>query len=240
MSDDLRVLAGDCTITFEDTETTTQRGDVVALVKPDNTVLVHDAEGYQPAAWLTRAEAVSVSENVITAIDGDRQLRVRAHEEHGSDSYSVSPTGEAVGICPDDECGATLIRTTGAVACTGCDRRHGLPSDASILTETCGCGLPLAAIDRGERFEVCVDRTCESLDERVQDAFDGKWGCPKCDGDLQIIRRGGLIAGCERYPDCEVGFSFPNGTITEDCGCGLPKFETASGTRCLDATCEAT
>ena len=44
-----RVIAGDCTVTYtSDDETHTQRGHVVTLCKPDDTVLVHDADGYQP------------------------------------------------------------------------------------------------------------------------------------------------------------------------------------------------
>jgi DNA topoisomerase-1 len=29
----------------------------------------------------------------------------------------------------------------------------------------------------------------------------------------------------------------PSGLVVGDCDCGLPLFETAGGTRCLDASC---
>ena len=84
---------------------------------------------------------------------------------------------------------------------------------------------------------MCLDRECESLDERVTAAFDRAWDCPECGGDLRILRRGGLIAGCERYPDCDTGFALPTGVVDGSCGCGLPAFETPSGRRCLDGSC---
>ena len=43
---------------------------------------------------------------------------------------------------------------------------------------------------------------------------------------------------CENYPDCETGFAVPDGTLVDDCDCGLPVFETASGRRCLDSGCD--
>ncbi|MEF8883041.1 MAG: hypothetical protein V5A34_11025, partial [Halapricum sp.] len=54
-----------------------------------------------------------------------------------------------------------------------------------------------------------------------------------------VLRRGGLLAGCEHYPDCDTGFAFPAGTVVGECDCGLPLFETSTGQRCLDATCQA-
>jgi len=95
-------------------------------------------------------------------------------------------------------------------------------------------------VERGLAFNVCLDRGCESLDAAVKQAFDREWACPEpdCDGDLRILRRGGLIAGCEQYPDCDASFAVPAGIADGECNCGLPTFETASGTRCLDATCD--
>lgn len=237
MHDGIHILAGDCTTISDGSRSREQRGDVLVVVKPDNTVLVHDAEGYQPVAWLTRPESVAMESGTIIARDGDQLLRVVSHDEHGSARYPASTAGIPVGDCPD--CQGTLIRSSGDVTCTGCTARYGLPMDATLTGSRCrDCGLPTLRAERGRAFEVCLDRTCESLYERVTNTFDREWDCPDCDGDLRILRKGGLIVGCENYPDCDTGFSLPNGVVVDDCDCGLPLFETSTGRRCLDATCE--
>ena len=241
----MRVLAGDCTIRFDGgTEPAREeRGHVVVLAKPDGTVLVHDRDGYRPVAWLTRADAVAWDRTgtapALSAVEGGRRLEVTCHAEHGRGSYPASAAGEAVGSCPD--CGGVLVRVPGAVACLGCDEEHGVPRDATILDDPCeACGLPRLSVARGEPFEVCVDRTCESLDDAIRARFDRAWTCPDCGGDLRIIRRGGLLAGCDNYPDCECAYAVPAGTLDGDCAsCGLPTFETPGGYRCLDAACES-
>jgi len=237
MHDGIRVMAGDCTTVFEGNREREQRGEVLVVVKPDNTVLVHDADGYQPVAWLTRAESVTIEDGAIVARDGEELLRVVTHEEHGSARYPVSEAGVPVGDCSD--CSGTLIRSNGAVQCTGCQARYALPSDATVTSGRCrDCHLPTIRTERGQAFELCLDRDCDSLDDRVKAAFDREWGCPDCDGDLRIVRRAGLLAGCEHHPDCETAFAIPTGVVVDTCGCGLPLFETAGGHRCLDATCE--
>ena len=235
MHDEVRVVAGECTTTFDAGTEREHRGDVLAVVKPDGTVLIHDADGYQPVAWLTRAESVQFVDGRLDARDGDQRLRVDVHDEYGSARHPVSPAGVPVGSCP--ACDGALVLAKASVQCLDCDTRHSVPRDAAILDESCECGFPQMRAERGEAFEVCIDRECESLDDRVTEAFDREWNCPACDGDLRILRRNGLIAGCERYPDCDTGFSLPNGVVAEDCDCGLPVFETPSGQRCLDRNC---
>jgi DNA topoisomerase-1 len=237
MTDEVQVVAGECTTTFQGDRAREHRGEVLVVVKPDGTVLVHDADGYQPVAWLTRAESVHVLDDVVTAQDGDQQLRVDVHDRAGAASHPISRAGVPVGGCPD--CDGRLVLAGGTVTCLGCDAAYGLPRDAAVLDETCAdCGLPRLRVERGERVEVCLDRDCESLDERVRAAFDREWDCPACNGDLLILRRGGLIAGCEQYPDCDTGFSLPAGVVDGRCDCGLPAFETPTGRRCLDGNCE--
>ena len=237
--DAIRVFAGDCTIT-EDGERE-QRGDVVVVIKPDDTVLIHDRDGYQPAAWLTRPETLSYEGTSggtfsLTATDGESSLGVVANEEHGLARYPASAAGVPVGDCPD--CEGALVRAKGAVTCLDCEVRYGLPAGADVLDRTCrDCGLPTMVAERGRAFTLCIDRECESLDDRVKEAFDREWDCPDCDGDLRIVRNGQLLAGCENYSDCETAFSFPSGTVDGDCECGLPAFDTSGGRRCLDATC---
>ncbi len=68
MPDSIRVLSGDCTVIADGTDRKEYRGRVTTIVKPDNTVLVHDVDGYQPVAWLTRADSVSSDrEGCVTA-----------------------------------------------------------------------------------------------------------------------------------------------------------------------------
>lgn len=234
--DSLHVLAGDCLV---NTDETSHRGEVVVLLKPDNTVLVHDVDGYQPVAWLTRADSVATARNggfSVTAIAGDRTLRVESQSAYGFGEYPGSKAGIPIGECPD--CEHTLVRAGDVVACLGCDNQYGLPDGASVLDSRCDCGLPQMCVSRGETFELCLSRECESLDEAVKKAFDREWGCPDCAGSLRVIRRGGLLAGCENYPDCAAGYVIPDGVVTDTCGCGLPRFETPRGERCLDSGCK--
>jgi len=235
---DCTVIAGRCTTTFEGARDRHQHGDVVVLVKPDNTVLVHDADGYQPVAWLTRPESVTVTDERVTATDGDQFLAVEVHDTHNWGRHPTSMAGLPVGDCPD--CGAQLVRSGGEVSCPSCGS-YSLPRSATVLEETCEkCGLPRIRVERGATFVVCLDRACESLDERVRAAFDREWDCPDCGGDLRVLRRGGLLLGCEEYPDCETGFAFPEGVHDGACDCGLPAFETPTGRRCLDSGCAET
>ena len=244
MPDELRVIAGECTVETSGTRATTHRGNVVVLHKPDDTVLVHDADGYQPVAWLTRAETVWSDDAAdtadgtggLTAIDGEQRLRVDPHDA-AAETHEISAAGLPVGDCP--ACGGALVRTSGAVACLDCGTEHGIPRDATVLDEDCACGRPRLRVERGHAFEVCLDRECESLDEAVSAEFDREWACPACGDDLRILRRGGLIAGCASYPECDTGFGLPAGEIVAECGCGLPVFETGSGRRCLDTGCRA-
>lgn len=236
------VIAGDCTAVFEGStgagnRVREQRGDLLVVVKPDNTVLVHDADGYRPVAWLTRPESVTIEDDTVVARDGDELLRVVTHAEHGSARFPLSAAGIPVGACPN--CDGTLTRANGAVHCTDCTDRYGLPSDATVTGGRCrDCRLPTIRTERGEAFEICLDRECDSLDDRVRETFDREWRCPACAGDLEIVRTSGLFAGCEHYPDCDTAFAIPTGVVVDTCRCGLPLFETASGYRCLDATCE--
>ncbi|MFB6111289.1 MAG: DUF91 domain-containing protein [Halobacteriaceae archaeon] len=166
MQDAIRVFAGECTIASDGSTVREKRGTVLTVVKPDNTALVHDAEGYQPTAWLTRAETVRVGRNgegfrIEAARDGTR-LTVEGHEAYGHAHYPVSPAGPPVGSCPD--CGGALVRTQSAVVCTGCLSRYALPDGATVLEAQCsGCGLPWMAVDRGVHVECCIDEGHEAL-----------------------------------------------------------------------------
>ncbi|ELZ10111.1 DNA topoisomerase type IA zn finger domain-containing protein [Halovivax asiaticus JCM 14624] len=238
LEDTIRILAGDCTVMFDGTEREEYRGRVTTIVKPDNTVLVHDVDGYQPVAWLTRADSVSTERTggfTLVAKKDVQTLRIATHDREGFTNYRASPAGTPVGTCP--ACDGTLVRADG-VRCVDCHERYAIPADAVVRDEYCSCGLPRIRAERGLAFDICLDRTCESLDDAVRDAFDREWNCPDCSGDLRILRRGGLIAGCEHYPECETGFVVPSGVVDGTCDCGLPAFDTGSDQRCLDAACD--
>jgi len=243
MQDAIRVLAGDCTVTFRDgrdpdaTERES-RGSVVALVKPDNTVLVHDADGYQPAEWITRADTVQYSRDgrgfkLDAGKDGDR-LRVVSEAEYGHAHYPATPTGPPVGDCP--ACGDVLVRDASRVVCTGCLAAYTIPRDATVLDATCDCGLPRIRVERGDTFEVCIDRDCEPLDAIVIEQFDEEWPCPDCDTAMAVRRERGLRAICD---DCSRRLALPPGVVVGRCDCGLPLFDPGNGPRCLDPDCDA-
>lgn len=238
----IRLFAGECTTTFEGTRERTQRGHVVVLVKPDRTVLVHDADGYQPVAWLTRPDSLTVETDEagfgLVARTGEQTLRVASHSTAGLVDYPASAAGVPVGRHP--KTGEALVRTGGAVLAVDSGDQYPLPAGATVLDEPCDdCGLPLIRVERGDVLELCVDRGCESLDDAVRGRFDREWPCPDCGSGLRILRRGRqLLAGCEAHPDCETAVSIPAGVAVGDCPCGLPVFETAGGRRCLDGTCE--
>ncbi|WP_158058488.1 topoisomerase DNA-binding C4 zinc finger domain-containing protein [Halorussus halophilus] len=238
MSETVSLLAGECTTEYQGRSTAddrTQRGRVVVVHKPDDTVLVHDAEGYQPVAWLTRADAVyreqSQSEQgnnqiaLVAVKDGER-LRVQAHDVEQVEMEGTA-AGSPVGTCPN--CRSPLVRARGAVTCLGCETEHGLPRDAAVLETTCDCGLPEMTVERGDRFELCVDRTCENLDEAIRKRFDREWPCPDCDGDLRVLREGALFLGCENYPDCDASLGLPKERVVGTCECGLPKVGSGVG-----------
>ena len=234
--DTLYAIAGRCTTRSDGSRERSQYGDVLVLVKPDRTVLVHDADGYQPVAWLTRPETVSVTADAITAREGAQRLDVTVHEEYARIDVPAGEAGIPVGDCPD--CGTSLVQSRGTVRCPDCSESYRLPTQATILEEPCkDCGLPTVRAERGATFDVCLDHACDSLDDRVRSAFDREWTCPACGEDLLVLRRGRLLLGCEAYPDCETGFTFPVGLLTGTCGCGLPVFETSRDVRCLDSTC---
>ena len=237
----LRVLAGDCQVTERGDRSRTYRGRVVILIKPDNTTLVHDADGYQPVAWLTRPDSVVVEGDgagfTVTARDGTRQLRVVAETATASRALPVTEAGIPVGTCPDD--GGSLVRSRGDVVCLDCEERWGLPAGASVTDATCKtCGLPKIRVERGEAFHLCLDAACDPMAAAVRDRFDRVWDCPDCDGELTVESAPGRVyLACDRRPECETTFSIPSGIVVDECDCGLPVFETATGRDCLDASC---
>lgn len=247
MTQTVHVYAGECTVSYRGSdageEPTRQRGRVVVVHKPDGTVLVHDAEGYQPVAWLTRASAVHRETDGeggfgLVAVKDRERLRVESHGDPDHARYDATSAGVRVGTCPD--CDAALVRSRGAVTCLDCPAEYGLPRDVAMLDSTCDCGLPRMAVERGARFELCVDRECEDLDAAVRERFDREWSCPDCDGDLRVLRERALFLGCENYPDCEQTFALPDREVAGTCDCGLPHVRDDGGEpQCLDRECDA-
>jgi len=241
MPERLRVLACDCQVTERGDRSRSYRGRVVVLIKPDDTTLVHDADGYQPVAWLTRPESVVVEGDgagfSVTARDGSRHLRVVSTEATASRALPVTVAGVPVGTCPED--GGPLVRSRGDVVCLDCEERWGLPAGASVTDATCDdCGLPKIRVERGEPFHLCLDPACDPMEAAVSERFDRVWDCPDCGGSLTVeFAPGRVYLACER-PDCETTLSIPSGVVVDECGCGLPIFETAAGRSCLDGSCQ--
>ena len=167
----------------------------------------------------------------VEARDGDDRLRVMFHETSVDVRVPVSSAGETVGPCPD--CPGALVERSGTLACTDCDREHALPAGATVLESTCDCGLPRLSVTRGATVEVCASRSCEPLDAAIEAELDRRFDCPDCGRDMRVVRAGGLLLGCDGYPDCDVSVSLPDEVCDGVCDCGLP---TAGG-RCLDADC---
>jgi DNA topoisomerase-1 len=236
----IHVYSGDCTTTYHGGDgPRRERGRVVVVQKPDGTLLVHDAEGYQPVAWLTRANAVHRETDGeggfgLVAVKDDERLRVESHADADHASYGATAAGTEVGTCPD--CRGLLVRARGAVTCLDCSAEYGLPRDAATLDATCDCGLPRMAVERGARFELCVDRDCEQLDEKVRKRFDREWSCPDCEGDLRVLRERTLFLGCENYPDCETTFALPDREVVGTCECGLPRVRSEDPARVGEST----
>lgn len=243
MQDAIRVLAGECTVTFDGNETKAERGEVVTVVKPDNTVLVHDADGYQPAAWLTRADVVRYARDAdgfrIVAGKGGQQLEIESHAEHGDAHYPASPAGEPVGECPT--CGGVFVRGSSGVTCVGCRATYSIPRDANVLDAVCGeCGLPTFRVERGYGVEVCLDPSCQTIAESVRETIEERddeprWRCG-CGGELRVERRRGLRTICEECGDI---YAIPRGVLAGSCDCGRPSIRTGNGVRCLATDCAA-
>ncbi len=240
--DAFSVIAGDCRIELDVEEHHTYRGQVLIVIKPDDTVLVHDVDGYQPVAWITRAERVVIDDELgtVTAVDGDRWLQIQVISSLVNRQLPGTVVGIPIADCPS--CGGRLVDANDAVHCVSCRNKYGIPSDAELLDSRCDCGLPLMRVERGDVFTLCIDRTCDPMEAAIADRFDGTWSCPDhdCDGQLRAIRRGHLMLGCNQYPDCEISFRLPVGIVEGHCGCGLPRFHTSNGSRCLDLNCSPT
>ncbi|MFB6095316.1 MAG: DUF91 domain-containing protein [Halodesulfurarchaeum sp.] len=236
MQDAIRVFAGRSTVTHEAAETSTREGELVTVIKPDNTVLVHDTDGYRPAGWLTRADSLRISrtgEQVELAATKDGERLAVSIADAGFAEFPATPAGSRVGTCPS--CQGTLVRRKSTVTCLCCGEQYRLPRDADVTDRACEeCGLPRISVDRGASFEVCLDRACQSIDEAVAGQFDGNWSCPACETPLEIKRERRLQAAC---PNCGEAYPVPTGVVDGECACGLPTVETPGGTRCLDPAC---
>lgn len=178
------LYAGDATVVEDAADRREHRGRVVVLAKPDGTVLVHDATGYQPVAWLTRADTVTVTHDDafrVTAHDErtDDWLRVTGHpdgtradgREIGglSGQYPVTAAGEPIGRCP--ACEGALVDTGGAVTCVHCSEHHAYPDDATIRRPTPG-STTLAASD-AMAADGSDTMAVEASDAMATDASEG-------------------------------------------------------------------
>lgn len=166
MTDQIRVYAGECTAAYEGTVNRTARGHVLALVKPDDTVLIHDRAGYSPVAWLTRSASIDIDcddRPQITAVDGDQRLTVRFHGLEKRAVFPISVAGVPVGRADASGMGP-YVRCRGSVVNITNGDRYALPSETVLLDRSCNaCGLPLVRADRTTTRDrpQCLDSDCE-------------------------------------------------------------------------------
>ncbi len=200
MTETLDVYAGYCTTRFTtargrdsgEPDQRLHRGRVVAVRKPDDTVLVHDADGYQPVAWLTRPSEVWVDETPTAPCgdpetSGDQSVTASAEPTDtdaadgvelvaidGDERLTVRFDPEpavtrhvvtAAGAPAGDcHCGGELVTTSGEVHCLDCAASYAVPRGGQVVDATCeACGLPELSVERGEQFRVCLDRDCQPL-----------------------------------------------------------------------------
>jgi len=175
VTETLDVYAGYCTTRFTtargcdtgEPEQRLHRGRVVTVRKPDDTVLVHDADGYQPVAWLTRASEVWVDEAPTTPAGGDSaapegdqpatavaeppdadatggvELVAVDGDERLTVQFDPEPTVArhvvtAAGTPTGDcHCGGELVTTSGEVHCLDCPASYAVPRGGQVVDATC-------------------------------------------------------------------------------------------------------
>jgi len=180
------LYAGDATVVEDATERAEYRGRVVVIAKPDGTVLVHDRDGYQPVAWLTRADAVTVT-------DDDETVRITAHDERADDWLRVTGHPTRRGGADASGADATGAGTTGAADPDGAGALTGrypvsVAGDPAGDCPTCGGAL----VDTGGAV------ACIHCDERHGYPGDATLPGATCDCGLPRMRveRGAAIDCC--------------------------------------------
>ncbi|MFX0091436.1 MAG: DEAD/DEAH box helicase [Candidatus Hodarchaeota archaeon] len=145
------------------------------------------------------------------------------------------------------KCGVPLewIEDNNLVVCSNCSENYKIPTKSQLIEEECErCGLPMVAISQLYSLKVCINRTCQNMDDIVRTRFENEgYQCPNCQSPLKVIRRRGLIAGCTNYYDrqqpCKTAFSLPrNSLIVDRCICGLPFIQLKTKSRCLNTACK--
>ncbi len=104
------------------------------------------------------------------------------------------------------------------------------------------CSLPMMSSGKG-KYLTCLDTKCKSNDKRY---VVGE--CPKCDGNLRIIKIRKLFIGCSNHPKCNVSYPLPQKVgilpANRKCAeCGLPVTSIPFGKRrllsCVDMNCKS-
>jgi DNA topoisomerase-1 len=213
MPETIRVLAGDCTTTFEGDRTRTQRGRVVVVIKPDRTTLVHDADGYQPVAWLTRPDSLTVEADVASPT-----------RRADGDSEEQSPSGNRAS--PGDSEAQRVSNGTAEPS----------PGPREEAVDDAGFGVVARAGDQVLR--VVCHRDAGRAEYPVSEAgvpvgTDPETGEP-------LVRAGGDVVGADsdvRYP-LPRGATVTDGSCPD---CGLPTIRAEAGAAfevCLDRACD--
>jgi len=199
--DAIRVLAGDCTVRYDGDTREEHRGLVTVVVKPDNTVLVHDADGYQPVAWLTRAEAVTCSRSgrredggngtngggaAAETITGTQSV---AGEAGAAFTVDASDGDQRLRVTAHTEDGYATYPATRAGHPVGtCPDCEGTLVRAGRSVRCIGCGdeygLPTGASVREERCTECgLPRLRVERGEPLDVCLD-----PRCEPLVEVVR----------------------------------------------------
>ncbi len=182
---------------------------------------------------------------------GDIKRQEAAIGERISDAIKQSEKKKTLGKC--NRCNGELkiikARTGGEfIGCSNypqCRNTFSLFSSHGVepTDKRCPeCSLPVISTSKG-KYLSCIDTKCKSNEKRY---VVGR--CPKCEGDLRIMKVRKQFIGCSNYPDCNVSYPLPQKigilpTCRECSECSLPQVSIPFGKRrilsCVDMNCKS-
>jgi DNA topoisomerase-1 len=187
----------------------------------------------------------------LEKILGDIKKKEDVIGEKISDAIKQSEKKKTLGKCNLCDGELKIIKARGGKDFIGCSNYPKCKNAFSLFTsrgveptdKKCAeCGLPVISTSKG-KYLFCIDPKCKSNEKRY---VVGR--CPKCNGDLRIMKVKKQFIGCSNYPDCSVSYPLPQkiGILPTDknCSeCGLPMVSIPFGKRrilsCVDMNCKS-